>query len=82
MTAGAQLRGNGGKGVPQRMERDPLGPRQHDGRIKGRDVRAGRCVRDQWVARVICEVHRYHVPRGIAEHSDAVPLLTMCARKS
>lgn len=81
MTAISRNRMNDGSIARQRSDRSWLGPRPHYGRIKGREVRAGRGVRDQWVMRLNRDVRPGRTACEITEYSDSVPLLTMCARK-
>ena len=80
MTAIADIRTDGGNGVGLCGSRGGPGSRAHDGRIKGRDVRAVGGERVQRVSDGIGDVRVNSAPRKFLELSDRIHFSAMCVR--
>ena len=77
----ADSRTNGGNGVGLRGHCEGPGSRAHDGRIKGRDVRAIGGERVQRVSDGIGDVRHQSAPREFLEQSDRIDLFAMCTNQ-
>lgn len=80
MSAIAQIRTIGGYGVCLRGRWRGPGSRAHDGRIKGRNVRAVGGERVQRVSDGIGDVRVNSAPRKFLELSDRIHFSAMCVR--